>query len=79
MSCLCTGSGVSESENASPLRAISQLPIALRVSECEPWWLSNIDVLGAHLSVARLKSGRALCGVQTLCFSRRSSGFLVPS
>lgn len=44
----------------------------------KPCWLSRLEVLRTHLSGAGLKSWDARCGVQTLCFSGRSSGFWVP-
>lgn len=41
-------------------------------------WTSELHVLGACLSGAGLKIWDAWCGVQTLCSSGRSSGFLLP-
>ena len=46
---------------------ISQFVRALGVLWCKPLWISNLDVLGAHLSDIDLKSWGTRRGVQTLC------------
>ena len=50
------GSGMGKSDSESPLRVLSQIAALLWVSGCKPHWFSKLDVLGAHLSGAGLKS-----------------------
>ena len=69
------GPGEDESYRSSLLKAISE---SCGFSECKPHWFSKLDILGAHLSSAGLKSLGAGCGVPTLCSSVRSSGFEFP-
>ena len=57
----------------SPLRTVLSSLIACGSQGGKPWWLSNLEVSGARLSGAGLKSWGARCGVQPLCSSGISS------
>lgn len=63
--------GAGESEHTSPLRARSHFVTACGSSGPEQGSFSKLDVLGAQLLGAVLKSWGGQCGVQTLCPSGR--------
>lgn len=69
--------GVNESKFVSSFRAVSPFLLALQV--LWPHWFSKVDVLRNHFSGAGLGSWGAHCGVETILFMGRSSGFWVPS
>lgn len=70
-SCFCVGLW------GKPFKSHSRFTVDFGVSGCKSVdFQSQIHVLGAHLSGAGLKSQGALCGVQTLCSSGGSSGFV---
>lgn len=73
------GLGCSHSESMQTLSGLFLCSLWLCVScGCKPYWLSQLDVLGAHLLGVGLKSWGARFGVQTFPPQGETQGCEIP-